>query len=94
MHGAANPRVEDRVNTVQVLLRDRRITVDAKAAPLLVRSLEQQAYDKSGAPSKADDLDHCLDALGYAAHWQFPVGRVLASSTKGRGVIPLRGGLA
>ena len=74
-HGAANPLVADRVNTLQVLLRDRRVTVDAAAAPWLVKGLEQQAYDGQGAPDKRGDLDHGLDALGYLAHWQMPVWR-------------------
>lgn len=72
-HGTANPRVADRVNTLQVLFRDRRITVDKEAAPRLVRCLETQGYDKAGEPDKAGNIDHGIDALGYLAHWQWPV---------------------
>jgi len=72
-HGTANPRVADRVNTLQVLFRDRRITVDADACPVLVRNLETQSRDKNGEPDKANNVDHAIDALGYLAHWQWPV---------------------
>ena len=73
-HGAKNPLVEDRINTVQVMLRDRRLTIDAGAAPSTLMSLERQAYVK-GQPDKAGGLDHAVDALGYGCHWQFPVWR-------------------
>lgn len=80
-HGAANPLVDDRINTVQVLLRDRRITVDPSVRGL-IRSLEHQAY-VGGRPDKSGDLDHCLDALGYLCHWQWPVGRHRANTVEG-----------
>jgi hypothetical protein len=73
--GRKNPPVKDRVNTLNVLFRDRRMSVDADACPILVRGLETQALDKNGEPEKKDDnLDHGLDALGYLA-WQWPVCR-------------------
>lgn len=73
---ASNPRVEDRVASVQrMLARDPpSLTIDAKAAPYLVRCLEAQPYDKAGYPSKDPKLalDHAVDALGYAVFWHFP----------------------
>ena len=72
-HGAANPRIVDRVNTLQVLFRDRRVTIDADAAPVLVRALETQSLDDNGEPDKRNNIDHGIDALGYLAHWQWPV---------------------
>ena len=85
VHGKANPPVQDRVNTLNCLFRDRRVTVDADAAPKLARALETQALDRNGEPAKTGDIDHGIDALGYLCHWQWPVHRpranVAASST-------------
>ena len=74
IHGKANPPVMDRVNTVNVLLRDRRITIDPVCASL-ARGLETQALDRHGVPDKAGGEDHVIDALGYLCHWQWPVQR-------------------
>ena len=77
-HPKANPPIMERVNTVNVLLRDRRLTIDADACPHLCRALETQALDRNGEPEKKTgpaDMSHILDALGYAAHRLFPVHR-------------------
>jgi len=74
MHGAANPPIVDRVNDVQVMLRDQRLTVDLDGAPGMVSTFEQQPYD-GDAPSKKEGLDHAADAIGYLIHWQFPTER-------------------
>jgi hypothetical protein len=84
VHGTRNPAVKDRVNTLNVLFRDRRVTVDGDACPTLIKALETQAFDRSGEPEKkAGDKDqsHIVDALGYLAHWQWPVHRPGATST-------------
>lgn len=78
VHGKSNPPVRDRVNTLNCLFRDRRITVDPDACPTLVKALETQAYDRNGEPEKkpgVSDVSHIIDALGYLAHWQWPVHR-------------------
>ena len=77
-HPKANPPIMERVNTLNVLLRDRRMTIDAEACPHLCRALETQALDRNGEPEKKAgpaDMSHILDALGYAAHRLFPVHR-------------------
>jgi hypothetical protein len=73
-----NPPIMERVNTVNVLFRDRRLSVDVDACPMLARALETQALDKNGEPEKrtgALDVSHVLDALGYVCHRLFPVQR-------------------
>jgi hypothetical protein len=73
-----NPPIMERVNTVNVLFRDRRLSVDVDACPMLSRALETQALDKNGEPEKktgALDVSHVLDALGYVCHRLFPVQR-------------------
>lgn len=72
----ANPPVRERINTVNVLFRDRRVSVDVAACPILAKGLETQALDKNGEPEKkGNNLDHGLDALGYLAWHQWPVHR-------------------
>jgi phage terminase large subunit len=71
--GTRNPRVVDRVVTVNTLLRDRRITVDDMACPVLTRALETQGLDANGEPEKSGNIDHGVDALGYFAWWEWPV---------------------
>lgn len=73
-HGAKNPLIDDRVNTVNVMLRDVRLTIDEAAAPTTLMSIERQAYVK-GQPDKTSGLDGACDAIGYGCHWQFPVWR-------------------
>jgi len=73
-----NPPVMERVNTVNVLFRDRRLSVDVDACPVLARALETQALDANGEPEKktgASDVSHILDALGYVCHRLYPVQR-------------------
>jgi len=70
-HGGANPLITDRINTVQVLLRDRRLSIDPSCVRL-IRALEQQAY-VDGKPDKSNNIDHGVDALGYLCHWQMGV---------------------
>jgi hypothetical protein len=73
-----NPPVMERVNTVNVLFRDRRLSVDVDACPMLTRALETQALDRNGEPEKktgALDVSHVLDALGYVCHRLYPVQR-------------------
>jgi hypothetical protein len=77
-HPKANPPILERVNTLNVLFRDRRITIDPVACPHLCKALETQALDRNGEPEKkvgVADMSHILDALGYAAHRLFPVHR-------------------
>jgi hypothetical protein len=73
-----NPPIMERVNTVNVLFRDRRLSVDVDACPMLARALETQALDRNGEPEKKTgslDVSHILDALGYVCHRLYPVQR-------------------
>lgn len=67
-----NPRVQDRVNSVNCQLRrydgHRSLMID-ESCNVLLNGIKSQAYDKNQKPSKDADLDHLLDALGYVV-WQ------------------------
>jgi hypothetical protein len=77
----ANPRVKDRVNSVNALILndkgERRLKVNTDACPTFTESLEQQPYDKNGEPDKdpGHGYDHTNDAAGYLCHFRWPVVR-------------------
>lgn len=73
---SANPPVKDRILAVNQLIHSegvRRLKVNVDACPMLVESLEKQAYDKNGEPDKSSGLDHMSDACGYMIHYRYPV---------------------
>ena len=83
MHGQSNPGVEDRIETVQGMLRTGRLTVDHARAPWLVECLEQQPKLPSGLPDKTKGYDDAVDALGYACWWLAPTWKPKASVAPG-----------
>jgi len=74
----SNPQIADRVNCVNVLLLANRLKVSAKCK-YLIKSLEQQVYDKTGKPEKGiggiSDVSGPVDALGYAITYLSPLRR-------------------
>ncbi|WP_083484493.1 phage terminase large subunit [Loktanella sp. 3ANDIMAR09] len=69
----SNPRVKDRVLSVNKAFEAGKVRVNATTAPSAARCLEQQAYDKNGEPDKASGLDHDNDAFGYPIAYEMPV---------------------
>ena len=74
-----NPRVMDRVMSVNAAFSSGRLHVDPVKCPLLHRGLMDHAF-KDGAPEKSDEhprnagsLDDRTDALGYLVHRLIPV---------------------
>jgi len=74
-----NGFVKDRVASVQAMLcnanGERKYFVNEVKCPETAESLEQQVYDKLGAPDKSHDNDHPNDALGYYIVSQYPIIR-------------------
>lgn len=74
-----NPFVKERVMAVNALILNalgaRALCVNTLACPVLTASLERQAYDANGEPDKTGGEDHPADALGYLAHYLWPVKR-------------------
>ena len=72
-----NPAVMDRVNSVNAMILNadgvRRWKVNTINCPDLTEALEQQVYDKHGAPDKENNLDHPPDAQGYFIYKLFPL---------------------
>lgn len=64
----------------------RRLRVNTDACPMLVETLEKQAYDKNGEPDKSGDLDHAPDAQGYFIHYRYPVAGRAAHSIRLGGI--------
>ena len=75
---SANPLVADRVNCINVLLLANRLKVHNRCK-YLIKSLEQQVYDKTGKPTKGigglDDISGPVDALGYCISYLAPLRR-------------------
>ena len=70
--GKSNLAVKDRINTTNttnaMLLnanKERRMFVNPQKHPRFTEALEQQAYDKNGAPDKYNSLDYIIDAGTY-----------------------------
>jgi len=84
---SANPQISDRVNCVNVLLLADRMKVHNRCK-YLIKSLEQQTYDKSGKPEKGvgglDDISGPVDALGYAVSYLAPLRRWATGGSKFR----------
>lgn len=74
---SANPSVRDRVLAMTGMLcnskGERRYRVNVRRCPEYTACLEQQAYDKHGAPDKTQGLDHAPDAAGYFIHRMYPI---------------------
>lgn len=74
---STNPRVKDRVNSVNSLILNdkglRRFKVNINACPIYTECLEQQPYDAHGEPDKTTGHDHANDAGGYFLHGRWPV---------------------
>lgn len=73
--GASNPRVRDRVNSVNSALRAGRLRINCTAAPTVAENLERQAYDATGAPDKSHGADHTNDCVGYYVWQTMPIQR-------------------
>jgi len=68
-----NPRVRDRIVTVNKRFENGELLVNTKTCPELTECLEQQAYDKRGDPDKTSGFDHAVDAFGYPVVYRFPL---------------------
>ena len=82
---SSNPQIQDRVNAMNVLLLSQRLKVSS-ACPFLMKSLETQAYDKTGKPTKGiggvDDVSGPVDAAGYAISYLAPLNRYRTGGSK------------
>ena len=75
---SANPKIQDRVNSVNNMFYHNRLFLDVEKCPKLARSLEKQAYDESGKPEKSDihpASDDYNDSASYLVHRRYPVLR-------------------
>lgn len=83
---ASNPRIKDRIMSVNAVISSRLFKVNVERCSELTDGLEQQAYDKNELPDKSSGVDHVLDALGYFIYWHFPVSRPQFSVIESSGV--------
>lgn len=84
----ANPRVKDRVNAMNGMIKndkgERRYKVNVQKCTHYTDSLEKQPYDENGEPDKKTGLDHPADAGGYFISFKYPVSKPVTSLNIGR----------
>lgn len=72
---SANPLIKDRVTSQNASLQSGKYWVNVEKCPVYSECLEQQVYDKNGAPLKDGIIDNPIDAGGYCNYWHFPVNK-------------------
>lgn len=79
-----NPRIMERVQTVNSALRTGLIKVNVRRCEKLAESLEQQVFNKiTELPEKSkNSIDDINDAFGYFIHKKFPVTRQTIKQTQ------------
>lgn len=82
---SSNPQVADRINCINVLLLANRLKVSNKCK-YLIKSMEQQSFDRTGKPEKGlggrDDISGPVDALGYGISLLAPLRRWQSGGSK------------
>lgn len=80
-----NPRVQDRVNSVNALIYKDRFFIDTNKCIKTTEALEQQAYDLNGVPEKFNGsatIDDYNDSLGYFIYYKYPLlDRTVSTTT-------------
>jgi len=80
-----NPRVQDRVNSVNALIYKDRFFIDTNKCIKSTEALEQQAYDLNGVPEKFNGsatIDDYNDSLGYFIYYKYPLlDRTVSTTT-------------
>lgn len=74
-----NPRVKDRIASVNNMFDKDNLLIDSIACPELVKCLESQCYNDAGEPDKNSGYDHANDALGYRIHYNFSIKKPIIS---------------
>ncbi|GFR80610.1 terminase [Elysia marginata] len=59
-----NPLVRDRVNIVNQMFLNKKLSVNTQTCPATTQALQNQVY-KNGVPDKSGEYDHINDAIGY-----------------------------
>lgn len=78
-----NPRVRDRINAMNAALEQGKVKINCQACPRTAECLEQQSYDKNGAPDKATGVDHQNDASTYPIAYEMPIRKPIAGIKMG-----------
>ena len=84
---ASNGRVEDRVNSFNLMLSNNSLKINTHKCPRSTEALEQQVYDKNGQPEKfggAATIDDFNDASGYFIVRRFGITKSKVSITNRR----------
>ena len=83
----SNPRVRDRINSVNARISDgigNRFLFINPLCQTTIECLENQVYDDKGDPDKKEGFDHSNDALGYLIWQLFPISGEIFRQRNGR----------
>jgi len=75
LYKSTNPFIKDRVLAMNAALEKGQLRVNYNRCPEYSKCLEQQAYDKNGAPDKTSGTDHMVDAGGYLIAYELPINK-------------------
>ena len=80
-----NPRIKDRVNSVNIAFEKGQQKVNQAKCPQLHLALQQQIYDKNGMPEKRLDsnIDDIVDSFGYNVYGLYPLDKYIKLNNKG-----------
>ena len=67
------PPVRSRVNAVNRLLKERRLTIAPGRCPHLIRDLESCVWSGDQVDKRDPARTHASDAAGYAIEYNFPI---------------------
>ena len=84
----ANPRIKDRINSVNRLLSHNRVKINTNKCRRLTHALEVQGYTKKGEPEKFDShpaIDDWSDSWGYFITKEFPIRKPTISAVTVQG---------
>ncbi len=73
-----NPRVKDRIISVNSAFEAGRLWVNSRKCPDVVSCFEKQSYDANGEPDKSGGFDHQNDASGYPIAYEMPIIKPVA----------------
>jgi len=78
---SVNPRIVNRINSVQRLLHNDLLSINKRTCPRTAESIEEHAYnDVTGLPekiAKPGSIDDRNDAMGYCPAFLFPIKKTI-----------------
>ena len=86
----SNPRIQDRINSVQRLLHNNRFYINKETCPNSADAMEEHAFSETtGLPekfTKPASIDDRNDSAGYCPAFLYPIRKRVATTSKPKGL--------